>query len=159
AALDPIFATASVLAAAGAALPASSTEAALDYIERRRLADGFWAWRGYPPDADDTALCLALLIRDGAARAEDAAILRDFWRDRGGPFRTWPPWYGNDRIPDDPIVNCNVLYCLGAAGSDRERRAVSDLVLRSIGAARFSLYYKSRSTQLYAAARAGLEDR
>jgi Prenyltransferase and squalene oxidase repeat len=159
-ALDAIFTTSSVVVAVGRLLLGADVAAAVEFVAKRRRPDGLWGWEGCPSDADDAAMCMAALITAGALDASDASRLRQFWRAPSGPFRTWPEGFGNEKLPYDPVVNCNVLYCLTASGitvSDREKRAVAELVERAIlSTRRYSEYYQSMTTLLYSAARARL---
>jgi hypothetical protein len=160
-ATDSIFSTASVLIAVEALLPKPAASAALDYIAGRRRADGLWAWREFPTDADDSALCLAVLIDSGRLTGSEASRLRQFWREPSGPFRTWPEGFGNEKQPFDAIVNCHVLYGLktgGAPVGETEELAVELLVERARkSTGRHSEYYHSKSTLFYAATRARLK--
>ncbi|HXX56224.1 MAG TPA: hypothetical protein VEJ17_00360, partial [Candidatus Nitrosotalea sp.] len=107
-----------------------------------------------------TALCLAALIDSGWVRASDATALRRFWRQPTGPFSTCDP-IEFEHLPNDPVVNCNVLYCLRLGAkeiSDRERQAVSESVIHSLNSREhYSAFYRSKTTLVYAAARAGLD--
>lgn len=158
---DAIFSTASVLIAAGALLPRAAVTAAAEYVAKRRRRDGLWEWEGCPADADDSAICLAALIGPGLLDGSEASCLRQFWREPSGPFRTWPNGFGSEKWSYDPVVNCNVLYCLiksGIAVLEKEVQAVNDCVERALTAARrYSGYYPSKSTLLYVAARARLK--
>ena len=114
---------------------------------------------GIPADADDTACALAALALHGAEDdiQQGATLLRTFWRQDGGPFKTWRGtgiWEGRNR--DDPVVNCNVIFalaCLGEAASRSELGAVGNLVTKSVHGSR---YYVSPAAVCYAARRAAL---
>ncbi|MFL5385034.1 MAG: hypothetical protein ACJ8GN_21140 [Longimicrobiaceae bacterium] len=160
-AADNLFSTATVVALAGSALRAACVARAASYILGRRDGRGLWAWvpdGSLPPDADDTACCLAALARTGSRvdRGRGVQLLRSFWRP-GGPFRTWlagGAWDSPER--DDPVVNCNVLWAmreLGALHTAAERAAVERMVAPHRGNTR---YYCSEASVAWAAARVGI---
>jgi Prenyltransferase and squalene oxidase repeat len=159
-AVDSTFCTGSTLLACGEALPRPVLDAAVDVIRRRRRPDGHWAW--FPDDtlacdADSTALGLAVLIRFRDEPAASAEILREYWREPDGPFRTYLD--GPLAIPhrDDPVVNCNVVYCLRLAGLATE--AEIEVACAFAGHARFGTHYYPFPTTLgYTAARADVHD-
>ncbi|NKL25419.1 hypothetical protein GFL92_01110 [Rhizobium leguminosarum bv. viciae] len=156
---DPIFLTASVVLACGDVLPKTVLSNALDYIERREWLDHLWNWHGFPPDADDSAVALAALIKFGRCDGRTANVLRRFWRDQNGPFSTWPSSFLQGRESPDPVVNCNVLFCLqiGQCYQQREREAIENLIKSVVSrGTHHSDYYCCVSSLLYAAARAGL---
>jgi hypothetical protein len=138
----PLFATVSVVLAAGSLMPKEALSRAAGFLSRCRRSDGLWEFDpsfGIPPDVDDTACAIAALVRCGDRRVgpQDAALLRSFWRADGGPFQTWRGtgmWSARDR--DDPVVNCNVLHALsvlGAPATGTETEAVQKLIRQSAG--------------------------
>jgi hypothetical protein len=161
-ACHPLFSTLTVLLAVGLLLPAAALARATDFVRRSRRPDGYWEFDpalGIPADADDTACALAVLARYGGAgvSAEDAVLLRSFWRAADGPFQTWRGdgmWSKRDR--DDAVVNCNVLAALawlGAQPTGLERAAVGRLLHAGTEGTR---YYRWPQTVSYAARRAGI---
>jgi hypothetical protein len=156
-----LFSTLTVLLAVGDLLPADSRSMAIAYVVKQRGADGLWTFDPglpIPSDSDDTACALAALAQYAHSGAGDADLLRSFWRADGGPFLTWreAPQEWLQRNRDDAVVNCNVLFALGALGAPpnaAETRAVLELINRSLQGTR---YYCSRATIVYAARRAGL---
>jgi hypothetical protein len=159
---DPLFSTAYIMLGAGRKLPAENVARALAFIRRRRGPDGLWEYDTalhLPPDSDSTSCALAALALSGGR--EDVAggprLLRSYWRDGSGPFRTWnPPSPLSNLERDDPVVNCNVvlaLATLGAPASAAELAAVRDLLGRSV---RGSRYYCAPGAIAHAASRAGL---
>jgi hypothetical protein len=162
-ACGPLFSTAYVMIGAGGLLPAPQVARAMEFIRRQRRPDGLWEYdpaMRVPPDSDCTACSLAALAMHGTASdvAGAADVLRAFWREPRGPFRTWPAagmWALPER--DDPVVNCNVLFALrllNAPATARETQAVQGLLARTGGIPR---YYCSPATTLHAASRAGLD--
>ncbi|QPN67466.1 hypothetical protein [Synechococcus sp. CBW1006] len=161
---DPLFATLTVLLAAGDQLSKPSLERAVMSIAIRRGADGHWNYDpalGIPSDSDDTACALAVLARFSPEqiRVSDAKMLRSYWRSPAGPFRTWNsqelPWDRSDR--DDVVVNCNVAYalkCMGAPLNRAERCCLESMLSM---ADQRSRYYCSVLTVGYAARRAGFD--
>ena len=115
---------------------------------------------GIPPDADTTSCSLAILARhgNGLTSPGDVALLRSFWRDGGGPFRTWSDkggqWRSRDR--DDAVVNGNIFTALremGSPATPAEIAALSRLLRASIGGTR---YYCSPQTIGYSVCRGGV---
>lgn len=159
----PLFSTAYVMLGAGRFLPRDCVQRAVNYIREKRRPDGLWEYDpaiGIPPDADSTSCCLAVLARLGTPQdaAGGADLLRSFWRQDGGPFRTWRAggmWSQPER--DDAVVNCNIVHALHLLGSPpgpNETGSVLGLIGRSAGGAR---YYCSPATIVHAARRAGLD--
>jgi hypothetical protein len=161
---DPIFSTLTIMLAMGSRLPAAAAAAATAYVVSRRGQDGLWEFDAslrIPADSDVTACALAVLVRHGSGltTAGDAALLRSFWRENGGPFRTWADrsgfWDSRDR--DDAVVNGNILLALrelGSPGTAAEIESVMELVRRSLKGTR---YYCSPATIGYALRRSGVE--
>jgi hypothetical protein len=157
-----LFSTAYVMMGAGRRLPRENVTRAAAFILAERRPDGLWEYDqdlGIPPDADSTACALAALAQHGmtASLAGGADLLRSFWRDDGGPFRTWRA-AGKWSLPerDEAVVNCNILFALrllGAPATPLEEAAVLDLLRRTPGPAR---YYCAAATMAHAARRAGL---
>jgi hypothetical protein len=157
-----LFSTAYVMLGAGRLLPAENAARAAAFILGQRRPDGLWEYDpalGIPPDADSTACALAALALHGisAPRAGGADLLRSFWRQGDGPFRTWRvegKWSLAER--DEAVVNCNILFALRLIGSPAtppEAAAVIDLLRRTPGPPR---YYCAAATMAHAARRAGL---
>ena len=157
-----LFSTAYVMLGAGRLLPKENAARAAAFILGERRPDGLWEYDpalGIPPDADSTACALAALALHGitAPLAEGAGLLRSFWREGTGPFRTWRAG-GKWSLPerDEAVVNCNILLALRLLGSPAtppEEAAVFDLLRRTPGPAR---YYCAAATMAHAARRAGL---
>jgi hypothetical protein len=147
------------LGRAGCSLPTIS----LGPFRGQRRRDGLWEYDPairIPADADSTACSLAaLMLRgDGSDAAGGADLLRSYWREDQGPFRTWKAagvWSLPER--DAAVVNCNVLFALrllGSPATPAEQAAVRKLLLGLEGPSR---YYCAPATIAHAAHRAGLE--
>src|SRR5262249_18083246 len=159
----PLFATTSVVLAAGSLMPAPALQRAADFIRGCRRSDRtgeFDPTYKIPADSDDTACALTVLARHGGGLVgpADVALLRSFWRPDGGPFQTWHQadavWSRRDR--DDAVVNCNILLALrglGAPATGAETSSVTRLTRASEAGCR---YYCSPTTIAYAARRGGL---
>jgi hypothetical protein len=159
---SPLFSTAYVMLGAGGLLPRDKIALAMRFIASQRRTDGLWAFHTAeraPADADCNACALAALAMHGEASqlAGGSELLRSFWREDQGPFRTWNAagaWREAER--DDPVVNCNVLFALRRLGSPAtpvEEEAVRQLLRRSEKGSR---YYCAPATIAHAARRAGL---
>jgi hypothetical protein len=160
---DPIFSTLTVMLAVGSLLPATAIASAVEYVLRRRSQDGLWEFDialRIPADSDVTACALIVLVRhgQGLTAPADSALLRSFWREDGGPFRTWAEksgfWHSRDR--DDAVVNGNILTALKELGSPptaTETEGVLRLVRNSVKGTR---YYCSPATIGYALCRSGV---
>jgi hypothetical protein len=158
-----VFSTAYVMIGAGGLLPPERIARAIDFIRRQRRPDGLWDYDPalrVPPDSDTTACALAALVTHDTAFdvTGAAALLRAFWREPDGPFRSWPAagaWSLPER--DDPVVNCNVLFALrllNAPATATETASVDRLLARTGGIPR---YYCSPATVAHAARRAGMD--
>jgi hypothetical protein len=157
----PLFSTAYIMMGAGSWLPAEIIAKAVSYLRAERRPDGLWEYDKalrLAPDSDSTSCALAALARQGERSdiAGGESLLRAFWREEAGPFRTWnvQPLSGPER--DDAVVNGNILFSLRLLGSPptpAELAAARVLFRRSAG----SRYYCYPATIAHAAARAGLE--
>ncbi len=156
-----LFSTACVLLAAGSHLPRGALLKAGAFIISNRRIDETWEFDPslrIPSDSDDTAVALAALARFKLAGVseKDSLVLRSFWREPNGPFRTWKAdWYWEQAARDDAVVNGNVLVALkevGGSPTDVEIDAAWQLIQSSH---RESRYYCSLHSISYSAVRAG----
>ena len=133
---------------------------------RAYLADtveypGFWRYyRHLPPDLDSTALCSLvigahpwILLGRNVSR-----ILAN--RDEEGRFMTWvleddePDVVSPFRIEADPVVNANVIACLGGHPETKDARRWLEALITEGNLAGSSKWYPDEVAIYYAAARA-----
>lgn len=161
--VQPTFATGWLLIAIGDLLPADSVQRAAGFIQSVRDDDGTWNFDpalGIPNDADSLSVALRALAVAGSQTVgdSDAALLRTFWREPSGPFRTWRFREKSYDHPDtdDVVVCCNVLTALALSRQGPraiEIESVVSLVKRSPNLTR---YYLTREAIGYSMRRAGL---
>jgi len=163
----PLFSTAWLLIAVGELLDEQVAGRAARYVASVRSADGTWGFDptlGIPNDADSTSVALtALAVAERRQLHDrDAVLLRKFWREPLGPFKTWSQrGESAERVgfpddADDVIVCCNVLAALqrcGAPPSPSETESIFRLLDSNPHLTR---YYLTRESVAYSARRASL---
>ena len=163
----PLFSTAWLLVAVGERLDEQIVRRAAGYVASARSSDGTWGFDptlGIPNDADSTAVALTALAVAERRQLDDreAALLRSFWREPLGPFKTWSGSAGpTERAglsgdADDVVVCCNVLAALQRCGAPPNPTGIESIFRLLDSNTDLMRYYLTRESVAYSARRASL---